>query len=49
MKLYCMVCYKSAQIMAYGNSYCKKHFELSDYYTEQKIKEKIKNEKKERK
>ena len=48
MKLKCMVCYKDAEVMAYGNTYCKEHFEQSPYYMERIAKERIEGERKEK-
>lgn len=46
--LICMICYKQAKIMAYGNSYCKDCFLLSPYYMETKAKQSLDEEKKQR-
>ena len=36
--LLCLVCYKKAQIQAYGNSYCKVCYEDSPYFAERQAK-----------
>ena len=44
----CIMCFKKAEVTAYGNSYCMKHFKESPYYAETLAKERLENEKKER-
>lgn len=44
-KLKCMVCYKDAELEAYGNTYCIPCYEKSPYYAEVKARKQLDEEK----
>lgn len=41
----CMICYKKAELYAYGNSYCVNCYERSPYFAEAKAKQQLNDEK----
>ena len=48
MELKCIICYKKAETMAYGNTYCLKHYKESPYYMELQAKKRLEDEKEKR-